>query len=113
MVVAVAGMHVVKVTGDEIVDVVAVWHGGMAAVHAVHVLGVMITTRVIGRAPGRVRGVDGYRALVDVIAVYLVEVTVVQVVDMVGVTNSGMTTGGSMDVIVAVMSGVRHCSSVG
>ncbi|HZF48436.1 MAG TPA: hypothetical protein VE093_07305 [Polyangiaceae bacterium] len=113
MVIAVACVYMVKMTGYEIVDVVTVRDRGMAAIHAVHVLGTVLATRVIGRAPGGVRRIDGNRALVDVIVVDLVEVAIVQVVDMAGVANSRVTTGGSMDVIVAGMSGVRHMSSVG
>lgn len=112
MVVAVAGVHMVKMTSDEIVDVVTVRNGRMTAIHAVHVVGIVITTRMIGRACGGVGRIDGNRALVDVIVMDLVEVAIVQVVDMAGVANRRVPTGGAMDVIVAGMSGVRHMSSV-
>ncbi len=114
MIVAVSSVHVVKMTRDEVVDMVTMRHRRMAAVGAVHVLSIVFAARVVGRASGRIGRIDRHRALVDVIAVDLVQVTIVEIVDMACVADGGMAAGGPMHVSVAGMSGVgRHMSSVG
>ena len=108
MVVAVSCVNVVKMTGDEIVDVITVRHRGMTAVRAMDVLGIVIATGMVWCASSWIRHIDRDRALVDVIVVDLVEVAIVQVVDVAGVANSRVATGGAMDVIVTGMSGVHR-----
>ncbi len=77
MVVAVSSVHVVKMTRDEVVDVVTMRHRRMAAVGAVQMLSIVVATRVVGRASGRISRIDRYRAFIDVVAVDLVQVTIV------------------------------------
>jgi hypothetical protein len=62
---------------------------------------------VTGLAVRRMQGIDTDYALVDVIAMYAVEVPVVQVVDVVVVPNRAMTTVRAVDVIVSLMNRMR------
>ncbi len=100
VVVAVTVVDVVKVTVDQVVDVVAVRHGRVAAVRAVHVIGRMPAARVVWRAPGRVRGTDRDRALVDVIAVDSVEMAIVKVVHVAVVLDTSVAAVRAVDVVV-------------
>jgi hypothetical protein len=108
VVVAVALVDVVEVVPDQVVDVVAVRHGRVAAVGTVNVTAVVVGARVIGRAAFRVGSVDGNGAFVDVIAVHLMQVPIVEIVDVTGVTNGGVPAAGTVNVIVVWMCRMAH-----
>ena len=80
MVVAVVLMPGVEVARDEEVGVVAVRDGGMAAGGAMLVRRHVAAAAVAVRAGVRVRRVDGETVLVHVVAVRVMNVTVVDVV---------------------------------
>ena len=103
MIVAVPAVRVVQVIADEVVDVVAVRHGLVAAAGAVHVAGRVARARVARRAARGVRHVDRDRALVDVAAVGRVQVTVVKVVDVIAVADGDVTATVTVLVLVLVM----------
>ena len=73
-------VKVVERPVDEVVDVITVRHGLVAAVRPVDVVGGMRAAGVGGRAVGRVGGRHGEHVLVDVRLVRVVQVPVVQVV---------------------------------
>ena len=66
-----------QVPVDEVVDVIAVRHRGVAAHHSMDVRAVMRATGVRRRAASGVHSIDLDRALVDVAIVSMVEVAIV------------------------------------
>ena len=82
MVVAVALVLVVQVTVDEVVGVVAVGDRLVPAAGTVHVAGVVAGARVAGVAVIRVGRVDREHVVVNVVAVWVVQVPVVEEVDV-------------------------------
>ena len=109
MVVAVALVGVVQATVDQVVHVVAVGHFVVAAALAVDVgAAVVRSVAAVG-----VELVDRQPVLVDVIAVRVVEVPVVEEVDMAVVDDLRVAAAGSVDVLVGVvdvtfLAHVRH-----
>lgn len=90
MVIAVTGVDVMHVPLNKIVLVVPVRHRGMSAGLRMHVAAFMCGARVTVRAVVRMSSIDGNAVFVDVVAVYVVEMTVVQVVDVVAVAYCRM-----------------------
>ena len=104
MIVAVPVVCVVQVAPDDVVRVVAVRHGLVAAVLAVRVARVVVAARVTGGAARRIGAADVEAVAVDVIAVHVVHVTVVEVVGVTLVLDRGVAAIRSVDV---GMVGVR------
>jgi hypothetical protein len=102
MVVAVAVVGVVEVAVDEVVGVVAVWDGFVAAVGSVNV----IEAGGVGGAGGGIVGGDGDSGLVDVVAVWRVEVAVVQVGNLFADADGGVAATFSVNVGMAAVDGV-------
>lgn len=100
VVVAVAGVRMVQVAVDEVVHVVTVGHGVVAAARTMHVVAAVAGAGVLRRAGGRVVGVHREDVLVDVAVVRMVQVAVVQVVDVAVVLD------GAMAAVRAVLMGV-------
>lgn len=78
---------VMQASVDEIVDVVPMGHGLMSTTGAVGVR----ATLGFGRAAHRVYGADGDHMLIDMIAMHVMQVTVVQIVDMAVMSDCGMS----------------------
>lgn len=96
MLVAVLAVRMMQVVAHQVVDVVAVRHRLMAATIAMRVLGLMALAVVLGRAVVGVRGVHRDDVLVDVVAVGMVEVSLVQVIDVVAVLDGRVAAAGPM-----------------
>jgi hypothetical protein len=90
-----------QVVAHQVIDVVAMRHSLMAAAIAMGVFGLVALTVVLGRAVVRVRGVHRDDVLVDVVAVGMVEVSLVQVIDVVAMLDSRVAAAGS--VLVGVL----------
>jgi hypothetical protein len=99
-----------EVIADQVVDVIAVWHGLMAASLAMDMISAMAAAAVLVRAAIRVRVVDLEHVLVDVTFMGMVQVTVVQVVDVIAVRHAGMAAARAVAVRVIGMNHVfaRH-----
>jgi hypothetical protein len=82
-----AAVGPVQPTVDQEVDVIAVRHGLVSAIGPVGMLGVAIDRT--GVLPGMLL-VDRDRVLVDVFLVRVVHVAVMEVVDVIVVTNGGV-----------------------
>jgi len=108
VVVAVLGVHVMKVTVDEVVDVVAVRNRLVATCRSMHVRCGVAPAVVIGRAVRRVRGVDKDRAFIDVIVVHVMEMAIVEIVDVAGVVHRRMSTRRAVGVFVSRVRLVSH-----
>jgi hypothetical protein len=113
VVVAVAAVHVVKMAIDQVIGVIAMRHHRMSAGGAVDVIGGMAGAAMVRCALGGVGRVDRNRAFIDVIAVDLVQVPIVEVVDMAGVLHREMAAAGTVDMVMGWVNGVRHETSYG
>ena len=114
MVVAVPVVWVVEMSIDQVADVIAVGDGFMAAARPMNVAILMTSTVVTGSAMGRVSVVHFDLALIDVVAVGSVEVTVVQVADVIAVLDGGMTTIGAVGMgMVFVLDAAHGAPDVG
>jgi len=103
-------VRIVKVAADEVVDVIAVRDGGMAALRSVDVSRFMGRAFVIGRADGRIPFTHFKDMLVDVVAVRMMDVPVVQVVHVVRVFDRGVPAAFAMDVRMTAVDAVRIVS---
>jgi hypothetical protein len=103
VIVAMVAMRMVKMAVDEIIDVIAVRHGLMSTPWAMHVPRLMTFATMIGRASVRVSRTHFDDMLVDVIAVRMVEMAIMQIIDVVAMANGCVTTAGAMLVIVIGM----------
>ena len=113
VVVAVAAVRVMQVAVDEVVDVVTVGHGLVAAAGAVHVVaGVPATVVARGAGPG-VGGVDLDLALVRMALVRAMHVAVVQIADVVTVLEGGVAAIRAVGVVVVVVLVAVHELVVG
>jgi hypothetical protein len=114
VVVAVISVRVVEVAVDEVIDVVAVWHGLVAALGPVSVAGLVGVARVIGGAALGVAPADRDHVLVDMVSVGMVEMTIVQVVDMVLVPDRDVPAFRTVLVLVPLVDLVvaHRCSLV-
>jgi hypothetical protein len=83
----------------------------VAAPGAVLVAFVVASAAMLGRAPPWVRIADRDRMLIDVIAVWVVQVPLVQVVDMVVVDDGGVPASRPVRVVVFFMHPVRFYRS--
>ena len=110
MVIAVPVVRVVQVPADEVVDVVAVRNLLVTAAGLMHVRGLMLAAGVLGCAVGRIGGADLQDVLVDVVAVRVMQMPVVQVVEVVAVPDRRVPAIGSVLVGVVWMNGVLGIS---
>ena len=90
MIVAMAVVDMVQAAIHQVVDVVAMGHGFMAAVRAVDMVGCMAGTLAMGALVG-VGGADFDDVLVHVIAMHVVQVAVVEIVDVAVVLDGGVS----------------------
>ena len=109
MVIAVAAVGVVQMTGDQVVEVVRVGHGLVAATGTVLVRTVMRAAGVAGGALVRVGSARGQAVLVHVIAMLVMQVPVVQIVRVTLVAHGAMAAawGVGMGSVVLVL-GAAH-----
>ena len=108
VVVAVPGVRVMQVPGDEVVDVIAMRDRFVTATRAVDMALGVTSAAVRRRAGGRIGRADLEDALVDVPIVAVVEVAIVEVVDVVAMTDGEVAAVGAVDVIVIGVGGVAH-----
>ena len=96
MVITVTIVRVVEAAVDEVVGVLAVRHGLVAAVGSVNVLtAIVLAVAVVGELV-----IDRQRVLINVVAVRLVQVAVVDKVDVTFVDDRRVAAAGAVDVVV-------------
>jgi hypothetical protein len=105
MVIAMVAMRVMQVAVDEIIDVIPVRHGGMAAAWAMNVAGRMRAATVIRRAGRGVRPRHFQDVLLHLAAVGIMQVAVVEIVHVVSVLNGGVPATWPMLMRVVRMTG--------
>ena len=108
MIIAVVAVRVVQMAAHEVVDVIAVRHRFMAAARAVDVILGVGAAGVLRRAAGRVAPADGQRMLLDLAALGMVQVAVVDVIDMAFVLDGGVAAAGPVLMAVAGVMIVAH-----
>lgn len=67
---------VMKVTVDQVIDMVAMWHSFVSAIWAVHVSGFMAATLMVRGTTVRVLCADVDAVLVNVVAVRMMKVAI-------------------------------------
>ncbi|WP_168175672.1 hypothetical protein [Pseudomonas sp. PA15(2017)] len=112
MVVAMVAVRVMQVSIDEIVHMIAMGNGLMAAARSMHMIRSVSATLVIRRAGIRVLGVYFQAVFVHMITVRMMQVTIVQVVDMTIVLDGQMATARLVLMIVmGMLVAVAHGAS--
>ena len=101
MIVAVPAVGMVQVAVDDVVAVIAVGDRVVAAPGAVRVLGSVPAARVVWSAVGRVLRADGEGVLVDVAAVRVMQVAVVEEVLVTLVVDGLVAAAVAVDVVVS------------
>ena len=98
MIVAVIAVLVVQATVDEVIDMVSVWHGRVAAIRSMNMSNLMPFVAVLGRAAIGIGRIYLNNVLVGVVAVRMVQVAIVKIVDMVTVLNRGVAASRAVNV---------------
>ena len=96
VVVAMGAVGVMQVPVDQVVDMVAVRHRLVTAARAMLVVLVVASADMVGRAGAGIVGAHLDRVLVNVIAVRVMQMAVVQVVEVIAVLDGGMAAGRAM-----------------
>lgn len=99
-------MGVVQVSGDQIIEVIAVRDRFVATMGAVRVTGFMPLAGVARGTVIRVRAADLNRVLIVVVIMMMVQVPIMQVIDMIFVLYRSVPASRSVDVDMAA-SGVH------
>jgi hypothetical protein len=102
VVVAVVAVWVVKVTADQVVDVLAVRDRLVAALRSVLVFGLVFVAVVAGRAVGGVGLADRQCVALDAALAVVVQLAVVEVIHVIVVADGGVTAARAVLVVVYV-----------
>jgi hypothetical protein len=97
-----------QVRAHDEVAMIAVRHALVSAAFAVTVPALVLAARVRRRARRRIGGVDGELVLVDVTAVKIVQVAVVEIVGVALVLNGAMAAAGAVRVLVLAVRLAAH-----
>jgi hypothetical protein len=111
MIVAMAAVRMVQMAIDEIIDMIGVWDALVSAARSMDVMRVMLATRMRRCAGRPVRRADFKDVFINVIAMHMVQVTVVQVIDMAVVLQGDMAATRGMCVGVILVFGASHTRS--
>ena len=104
-------MRVVEVAVNKVVNVIAMRHRLVSAARSVNMTRLVARTCVLRGADIGILFRDLDHMLVNVIAVHVMQVTVVQIIDMIGMLHGRMTAPRTMLVVVLCMMGqlaIRH-----
>jgi hypothetical protein len=108
MVVTVIAMRMMQPSIDEIIDMVSMWHRLMAAIWTMVVCCVVSFRRTLTPAAIRVLRCYFDDVLIDAIAFNMLEMSLIQIIDVIGVSNRDMATAWPVNMHVA---GRSHDSS--
>ena len=100
MIIAMITMRMMKVAIDKIIDVIAMRHRFMSAARAMHVTRLVAAAAVVQRASIGIFRTYLNDMLVNVIAMLMMEVAIMQIVDVIAVTNRCMATAGAMPMVM-------------
>lgn len=108
MVIAVAFVRVMQVAVNDVIDVIAVRHGFMAAAVTVQ-MARFVARALVRRAAFGILGAHFEAMLVVMALVRMVQMAVVQVIDVAVVLNRGVTTTRAMRVVGMIVLDVFGC----
>lgn len=100
VVIAVIAVRMVQMAGDEIIDMIAMWNSLVTAAGSMNVGGIMSATSMVGRASIRVLAAHFDCMFVHVIAMRMMKMAIMEVIQMVAVSDGNVAAVGSMGVIV-------------
>jgi hypothetical protein len=104
-------MRMVQVSIDQIIHMIPMRHRFVTAAGSMDVIRVVSRAGVLRRADIGIGRRYGNRVLIDMVAVRMVQVAVMQVIHMVLMTYGDVSAAGSMDMVMVLMVGVsasRH-----
>jgi hypothetical protein len=105
VVIAMVAVLVMKAPCNQIVDMVTMRHGFMAAVRAVD-MAMIVANLVLDRTAAiGVVTIHFDDMFIDVIAMGMMEVSIMQVVDMVAMLDGHMAAAGAVFMVVVIMMG--------
>ncbi len=110
VIVTVTTARMMKVSVDQIVDVVAMRDGFVAASRAVLMVRFVRCARVIGRARGRIRFGDRQRMFVNMALMHVMQVAIMQVVLVSVVLHALVAAIGPMNVAMIVVRVTVECA---
>lgn len=113
MVVAVITVGVVKMPIHQVVHMIPMWNRLVTTTGPMNVIRRMPRS-MLRSTDVRIRGADGNGVLIDMIAVRMVQMAIVQIVHMSFMDHGGVTTPRTMLVVVVLMMGLLancHVSS--
>ena len=96
MILTVAALGMMQVPVDQVIDMIAMRHGLVAATGAMFMALFVATAIVVGSCGCRITRVDGNHVLVHVPLVQTMQVPVVEIVRVSLVLNRGVPTAGAM-----------------
>ena len=107
-----AAIGVMQVPVDQVIDVIAVRHGLVAATGSVFMALFMAATIVVRSCGCWISRVDGNHVLVHMPLMKMVQMPVVEIVRVCLVLNRGMSTAGAMLMRVRVVSLTLVCHEI-
>jgi len=114
VIVAMIAVGMVKMAIDQVVHMVTVRHGRVSAAFGVLVMTGWVTLACVAWcAGGRVGGIDWEHVLIDMVAVHMMHVPVVEVVGVIVVLDGSVPAALAVDVsveFVDVVAGQRESS---
>ena len=110
MIITVVSVSMVQMAVDQVIDVIPVRNRLVSAVRSVHVTGFVAAALMRRRALIGVARRHRNDVLVDVVAVWVMEMTVVQVIDVTIVLDRGVPAAGAMFMIVVRVFLTAHRS---
>jgi hypothetical protein len=108
VVVAVVAVRMVQMSGHQVIDVIAVRHRFMPAAGAVNVFLGVGPTSVLGRAAGRIARANFQLVLLDLAAVWMVQMAIVDVIDVSVVLDRRVAAARAVLVVVTAVVIVAH-----
>lgn len=108
MIVAVRSVRVMKVTRDEVVDVIAMRNGIVAAAWSMPVIRAVASAIVLRRAVGRILFPHAQPVLIEMAVVREVQVAVVQIISMPVVHNGCMAAAVAVPMRMTLVHFVWH-----
>ena len=105
VIVAVIAVRMMEVSVNQVVNMIAMRDGGMAAVWPMNVLRRMPRSSKPGRALFRVHSADGNRVLVHMIAMRMMQMAVMKIIHMAFMVDGCVAAAGAMDVRMVRVSG--------
>jgi hypothetical protein len=112
VVVTMAVVWIMQMAADQVVDMISVWHSLMAASGAMHMFRLMHGTLMPRCAVFRICLCHGYDMLINMAAVRIVQMTIVQIIDVIVMPDASMTALRAVRmsmIFVLWQVTIRHC----